>query len=225
MDRIERYGGQIDIIDDRKLSVPIHLIGCGGIGSWTALMLAKMGCSDITIYDFDEVEDHNIASQFYKSSQLGYLKTECLVSNVYEQTDIELRVGDVKKEGDIDNGIVIVAIDTMKGRWKLEKMFRHKNLQIIDARMGGLQAEIYNCMSGNYKPTLVASAEAQHELCTAKAISFNCGLIASLIANYVRLICNETMDMELYKERTFLFDGLYMINPNLKPKEKAIENV
>ena len=33
-----------------------HILGCGAIGSSTAIQLARMGAKEITLYDFDEVE-------------------------------------------------------------------------------------------------------------------------------------------------------------------------
>lgn len=224
MDKIQRYKGQADIVDEKLLDIPIHLIGCGGIGSWTALILAKMGCNNITVYDFDEIEEHNVASQFYEDTQLGELKTEALVSNVCKQSSIAMKIGEVEEEKDINEGIVIIAIDSMAGRLELNEYFKNKDLMIIDARMGGLQAEFYCCKSKDYEPTLVAPDEAQHERCTEKAISFNCAFIGSMICNAVRLYVNDKLDLEEYKERTFLFDGLYMINPNLKPrKDRTVE--
>lgn len=214
-DVIERYKRQSDIVDYDKLKLPIHLIGCGGIGSWVGLMLAKMGCSNVTIYDFDKVEDHNVASQFFKESQQGLFKTEALISNVYEQTGIALKLGDVEDEENITEGVVIIAVDSMEMRWKLNEIYKDKNILIIDGRMGGLQAEIYCAMSNDYEPTLVAVTEVHHEICTGKAISFNCGLIASLIANYVRLHANDKLDLQEFRERTFLFDTCTMIRPKI----------
>jgi molybdopterin/thiamine biosynthesis adenylyltransferase len=216
MDNIERYKGQLDIVDTQKLSIPIHLIGCGGIGSWTALLLAKMGCSDITIYDFDTVEDHNVASQYFEERQLGDLKTEALVSNVSGQTGISLKIGDVENEPNISDGVVIIAVDSMEERWKLNDFFKDKNFLIIDARMGGLQAEIYCSLANGYEPILVAPTDVQHEKCTEKAISFNCALIGSLVANYVRLYVNDKLDLEEFKERTFLFNEVITIRPKRK---------
>ncbi len=213
MEKLERFKRQTDIINPDLTSLPIHLIGCGGIGSWTALMLAKMGCDNITIYDFDEVEDHNVASQFFKESQLGKLKTEALLENVLEQTGIRLMVGEIEEEKDLSEGIIIIAVDSMKMRWRLNEYYKNKNLLIIDARMGGLQSEIYCAMSGDYEPTLVTPGEVEHEICTAKAISFNCGLISSLVANYVRLYINDALDLKRFKERTFLFDTATMFVP------------
>ena len=211
MEKLERYKRQIDIVDFDKLSLPIHLIGCGGIGSWTALMLAKMGCTNVNIYDFDEVEDHNVASQFFKETQLGQLKTEALVSNVYEQTGITLNIVSQEYEKDIKEGIVIIAVDSMEVRWKLNEYYKDKDLFIIDARMGGLQAEVYCADAKDYEPTLVAVEGVEHEDCTAKAISFNCGLIGSLVANYVRLKVNDMLDYKRMRERTFLFDTVTIL--------------
>lgn len=214
-----RYNRQMDIVDVDKLSIPIHVIGVGGIGSWTTMLLAKMGCSNITVYDFDEVEDHNVASQFYKSNQLGFLKTESLRSNVIEQTDITIKIGDVEKEKDISEGIVIIAVDSMKMRRELNEMFKDKDLFIIDGRMGGLQAEVYCAIASKYEPTLVANDdEVEHEICTAKAISFNCAIIGGMITNYVRLYVNEMLDLSLHSERTFLFDNVWL----LKPKKEHV---
>jgi molybdopterin/thiamine biosynthesis adenylyltransferase len=213
MEKLERFKRQVDIINPDSTSIPIHLSGCGGIGSWTALMLAKMGCDNITIYDFDEVEDHNVASQFFKESQLGELKTEALLKNVLEQTGIGLKIGDVEDEKDLSDGIIIIAVDSMKMRWRLNEYYKNKNILIIDARMGGLQSEVYCAMSGDYEPTLVAVEGVESEVCTAKAISFNCGLISSLVANYVRLYINGQLDLKMFKERTFLFNTATMFIP------------
>lgn len=219
MDKLERYKRQYDIVKSENLTIPIHVIGCGGIGSWTTLLLAKMGCENITIYDFDEVEDHNVASQFFEERQLGELKTEALSANVTAQTGISPQIGNVDDEPSISDGVIVIAVDSMEMRWKLNDVFKNKNLLIIDARMGGLQAEVYCAMSNNYEPTLVAPENVQPEPCTGKAISFNCALIGSLVANYVRLHVNGRLDLEKFNERTFLFDDVMTILPKRKKSE------
>lgn len=215
-DTTQRFKGQSDIVDYDKLKLPIHIIGCGGIGSWTALMLAKMGCSNIHIYDFDKIEEHNVASQFFKESQLGEYKTDALVHNVYEQTGITLQPEDVDDEPKIDKGIVIFAVDSMEMRWKLNDIYKDKDLLIIDGRMGGLQAEVYCSMAKDYEPTLVAVGSADPEKCTAKSICFNCGGIASLIANFVRLYVNDALDLKEFRERTLLFETTTILRPKIK---------
>jgi len=66
---------------------------------------------------------------------------------------------------------------------------------------------------------LVAPKDVEHEVCTEKAISFNCGLISSLIANSVRLYVNDALDLDKYRKKVFLFDGEYVLMDK-KPKGK-----
>lgn len=61
-----------------KVKQPIHLIGCGAIGSSIGMMLARAGVTNITLYDFDIVESHNIANQMYTEKDLGRPKVEAL---------------------------------------------------------------------------------------------------------------------------------------------------
>lgn len=214
LEHTSRYNRQLDIVDVAKLSLPIHVIGAGGIGSWTTMLLGKMGCSNITVYDFDDVEEHNVASQFFSGSQLGEKKTEALRSNVYQFSDISINIAEVKDEDDISEGIVIIAVDSMNARKKLNKILKDKNVFIIDGRMGGLQAEVYCSTASEYESTLVANDdEVEHDMCTAKAISFNCSVIGGMIANYVRLFVNGMLDTTRHRERTFVFDNVWLLKP------------
>jgi tRNA A37 threonylcarbamoyladenosine dehydratase len=77
---------QQDIVTPEELSVPITLIGAGGIGSWVALALTKMGCSQLTVVDHDAVEEHNVASQFYSTEDLSQEKVYCLSENLEKFT-------------------------------------------------------------------------------------------------------------------------------------------
>ena len=73
-----RYHRQLDILDPKSMDVPVTIIGAGATGSFTALSLAKMGIRNITIYDFDTVEEHNLPNQFYRQCDLGKRKVEAL---------------------------------------------------------------------------------------------------------------------------------------------------
>src|SRR3954469_26048634 len=78
-DRNARLLRQLDIADPDRLSgVPVTIIGAGGIGSFTGQFLAKMGVTDLTVYDFDSVEDHNLPNQLYPVEALGTPKSKAL---------------------------------------------------------------------------------------------------------------------------------------------------
>lgn len=195
----QRYKRQLDIIDPEMLKLPIHIIGCGGIGSWTALALAKMGCSNINVYDDDVVEDHNVASQFFKESQLGMLKRDALKENVKEQSGTGLYVHSNEEEEQIgiepteDAQVVIFALDSMAERIRLGEIYKDKNLYIIDGRMGGTQMEIYSRDAKNYLSTTIPPEDVVPDICTARSICFNCITIGALISNYVRMFAKKTI--------------------------------
>jgi|TARA_R100001530_G_C4312897_1_gene153541 molybdopterin/thiamine biosynthesis adenylyltransferase len=223
----ERHKRQFDIIKPDEMNTPIHIIGCGGIGSWSALLIAKMGCEDITLYDFDKVEDHNIASQFFKEGQEEEPKTSALSNNILEQTGVKCKIADdrvdpniiidleeewkemiIAKEKEIDDAIIVIAVDSMEERIKLENFWVDKNNFIIDGRMGGLQLEIYAIDSLLYADTLVKPENVDPEPCTGRSISFNCAVIGGLIANCVRLsLVDKLKPLEL----KFHFDALELL--------------
>jgi sulfur carrier protein ThiS adenylyltransferase len=62
------------------------------------MCLAQMGMSDITVIDYDEVENHNLASQLYKETDIGKPKVEALYDNVKEFTGVELSIFNMKFE-------------------------------------------------------------------------------------------------------------------------------
>jgi len=65
------YWRQLDIVSSEELDFPITLIGCGGIGSPVAMALVKMGCGQISLYDPDCVEAHNLPNQMYRLEDVG----------------------------------------------------------------------------------------------------------------------------------------------------------
>lgn len=62
----------------------VHIIGCGAIGSTVAENLIRFGISNITLYDFDKVEPHNIANQMFRHTDIGKLKVEAVADYLSE---------------------------------------------------------------------------------------------------------------------------------------------
>ena len=83
----------------------IGIAGIGGIGSNVARHLVQAGIKDIVIVDFDLVEASNLNRQFYRFSQIGGKKTDCLERNLkdispginIEKIDRKIEPGDSKK--------------------------------------------------------------------------------------------------------------------------------
>ena len=115
-----------------------------------------MGCQVLNIYDFDDVEIHNIPNQYYDTGDLGKLKAEALadklkainpniVVNVY--TSAVLPVHDDEHSGiDEMSGYVFLLVDSMKIRKELW-MAAKENKNIVhcwESRLGSDQARVYS---------------------------------------------------------------------------------
>lgn len=173
----------------------VTIIGAGAIGGVTTLFLSKMGVPEVEVWDGDTVEEHNVPNQMFGPNFIGMHKVEGL------QVVCENLVGaDIKTHAEnyTDQelkGVVISAVDSMKVResiWKAVIAQRADIPLYIDARMGGLAGWVQAVEPNNpahrleYEATLYTDAEAQEEACTARAIIYNTGRIASTIADNVR---------------------------------------
>ena len=137
---------QLDFIKPDQLSVPITVIGLGGIGSYAVPVLAKMGCSNITGYEVQTVEDLNLPNQFFRLSDVDRPKSEALGEIVKDFSGIDLNIRPVLYTGQEPlSGIVISAVHDMATRqiiWDSVK-FKPQVRLYIDGRMGGQIAHLF----------------------------------------------------------------------------------
>jgi molybdopterin/thiamine biosynthesis adenylyltransferase len=222
--RLLDFWRQIDIISTSLLKGPITVIGAGGIGSPTILALAKMGCSDLLLYEDDKVESHNLPNQMYRLDDVGKPKVEATEEIVKIFTGLDIRGVCQRVTGDHTfGGIVIAAVDTMASRQEIWQniIWKPQVDLYIDARMGGEVARVFCIRPCDpdyvdfYKENLYSDEEASDLPCTAQAIIYNVFCIASLIANSVkRFVKGE----ELCAELIFDFATLTFIKRSVSTK-------
>jgi hypothetical protein len=205
MDEV-RFTRQLDLLDPARIKTPVTIIGAGATGSFTALSLAKMGIHEITVYEFDTVEEHNLPNQFYRIGDLGKPKVLALQEIIRQFEGITIKARNERYKGQKLEGIVIVAVDSMDARipiWKFVKQNPGVKL-FIDSRMGAEVMcvysfdpnEFYACKE--YETILYPSTEAFQVRCTAKTIMYTVLAIASLLANQVKkFLAGELLKKEL----------------------------
>ena len=185
-----RFLRQLDIVPPEKLRFPITVIGAGAIGSSSVIVLAKMGCSNITVWDDDRLEEVNIPNQLCKPSMIGRAKVEAIAELTHELTEIEIKRIPRRYSGQYLEGVIIVTVDNMTARqtvWKRVKL----NLKIpllIDTRMGAEFARIYTIHPMNieetdfYEQNLYSNNEAERLPCSGRSIIYCPTVIAGLVA-------------------------------------------
>ena len=193
----ERFRRQLDILPPKKLAaLEVTIIGAGAVGSFTCLTLAKMGVTDITIFDGDTVEEHNLPNQWYKPDHVGLSKTDALWDIIVDFTGVELRTHSHHYSNQPLNGIVICCVDTMDTRLLLWREVKKLKPELyLDARMGAEVGKIHIVHPSDpascrrYEEDLYPSSEAFHATCTAKATVYcAAGLgafIGGVVAGYV----------------------------------------
>ena len=113
--------------------------------------MSKMGCSNVTVWDDDILNEHNIPNQMCRPDMIGRPKVDALAQLVYELTQTEIKTDSRRYMGQNLEGVVIVTADNMTARqsvWKRVKMNAKVPL-LIDARMGAEFARIYTISPTN----------------------------------------------------------------------------
>lgn len=186
---------QLDLVaPDRLAKLQATMIGAGGLGSPTAMSLAKMGVSKFKVYDFDTVELHNLPNQMYSLNDIGKLKVEALSELLagYGAEEFE-GITDPYMEQSLE-GVVIVSADNMRTRkavWESVKFNPHVPI-FIDMRMGAEEGQIFALNPSMpddiafYESMLFDDEDALELPCSARAIIYNTFLMGSLVCNVVK---------------------------------------
>lgn len=95
---------------------PTTVIGVGSVGSEVVMMLAKLGVSDITVYDHDEVESHNLPMSAYGIGDLARYKVEALAERVKRETGVTISTNRKKYASEKLKGSVVCCVDKMQER-------------------------------------------------------------------------------------------------------------
>jgi len=189
-----RFWRQLDICPPEKLAFPIAVIGAGAIGSAAVVTLAKMGCSNITVWDEDVLAEHNIPNQMCLVEYLNFPKVDALAHLVEMLCGVQIKPLSSNYRGQRLEGVVISAVDSMTARqmiWKSVKLKKRIDL-FIDGRMGSELLRLHALRptdldaSEFYEQNLYGSDEAEQLPCSARSIVYCPAAAGALIAAQVK---------------------------------------
>lgn len=202
----------------------IHIIGCGNIGSHTAVAIARMGFENIVLYDYDRVEDVNIATQNFTQKDKDRLKVNAVKSKIREiNKDASVIAKNVKlnlssdalnnaEDIPVEHLCIVCGVDSIKIRRMLKKLISSddelKDTPIIDGRLGKEQVEVL--YSNNSKSWDTSMDDDTTDIpCTEKYISYTPIMCASLISNTIKKLCKKE---HIEKEAVFEFaSNFYLV--------------
>jgi ThiF family len=121
---------------DPKRARKVHVIGAGSVGSLVVNQLARIGASDITVWDDDSVDSHNVGPSLYGQNDVGYYKVDRLRAIIERTTGVRITGLQEKYVGTPLKGSVICCVDTMEARqciWRAVQKKLFVNV-LIDTR-------------------------------------------------------------------------------------------
>lgn len=194
-----RFSGAIWYDEIAKKQVTI--VGAGGIGSWTGLLVSRLGVNGIFVYDDDIVELGNMSGQFYSIEDVGRFKVDSLYRSIQKYSGYYniTAVNEKFISGSPISPIVIACLDSMSarslvfGEWRKAVYEapedKRKEYLFIDGRLSAETLQVF-AVSGDdnenirrYISTLFNDSEADAEICSYKQTSFMANMIASVITN------------------------------------------
>lgn len=169
------YSRQINILNPEEFNKKITIIGAGATGSWVALSLAKMGLTNLHVYDFDRIGMHNLPNQMFGVKDIERNKAIAIRNIIRLFTGNTIKAYNEKFEGGTPlQGIIFVLTDTMKSRVDIYNRSIKNNPNIdllIETRMDLRGGRIYVIDPKNraqlkrYEQTFYTDDEAEVSAC------------------------------------------------------------
>lgn len=183
-----------DFFQPEKGEAMIHIVGCGSVGSTVAENLARCGLKKFTLWDFDKVEEHNIANQMFTQSDVGKMKVEALRDILVE---INPEISNFVKlepkgwQGKMLSGYIFLAVDSIEIRKQIvEKHFNNAYVKaVFDVRtlLESAQHFAADWSDLSQKEALLNSMQFSHEEASEETPVSACGVTLG-VATTVRLI-------------------------------------
>jgi hypothetical protein len=191
-----------DLIPQGKLD-KIGIVGLGGIGSQLVPLLSIMGFKNITGWDFDVLEEHNLSTTLFPQNALGSSKADIAerVSQMYTHNAAGMKFHNEPYTDDSPTmPKMIVCADNMEVRLcAYNKWLEQDNRKMfLDLRMGAMSMEIVTATKDvdNYLETWSPTHEISQEACTMKHTIFT----ASIVGGFgVDQVFNVVADKPYYQ--------------------------
>lgn len=213
--------------------VEIVIGGAGGIGSWLSFFLTRAGFN-VTVYDFDTVEEHNLGGQLFFAHDIGQLKVTALKNVITEFNDTNFNFKGVN-QGIVFNTymyhnysaplvIYVSAFDNMEARTDFFNLFiRQTNDRVkwfVDGRLLMEQMRIYCIRKSNKSAIndymehhLFLDSDVEDLPCTMKQVSHGAAMIATHMTGFItNIVSNELVWKEEVFKVPYMWD--YIIPTN-----------
>lgn len=206
------FGRQNNTYNAATQNRVVHIVGCGSLGSYIGLLLAKLGIKNFVLWDSDSVAQHNVANQAFGNDAVGRKKTEELeriiranstwttaTRNVVGPPRLTISEEENFTENSIiaDEDCVIFSVaDSITPR-QLVYNNTQNNVFIIDARTGSEYGQMFCCDKSVAKDRkqyeqfamVLPPGGAEDGDCGMQSIAYSTAAVATMAVNsYIRFV-------------------------------------
>ncbi|MGB0388404.1 MAG: HesA/MoeB/ThiF family protein [Ardenticatenaceae bacterium] len=140
------YRGQEAL--EKLAACRVTVCGAGAVGSNLVTNLVRQGAQQVTVIDFDRVEQHNIGTQSYTLDDVGAFKVEMLQAELFRATEVEIHavrkrltarnVAKLLKNADL----VVDGFDNHASRLLVTEQCRKANIPCLHVGLSAEYAEV-----------------------------------------------------------------------------------
>ena len=198
-DRYERNIGALTKEEQALLETKrAAIVGCGGLGCYSAEFLARLGVGHLTLFDGDVFARSNLNRQLYSlETNLGKNKAlEAEKRLLQIRADLSVEAIDTflddQNAGEFLKGhdVIIDALDNIKARLLIEKTADSLGIPLVHGAVEGWNAQVSVIFPGDF--TLSMLYPEAHEIEKPSVLSFTPALCASLqAAEAVKVLLNK----------------------------------
>lgn len=202
------------LVNQKRLKeLTLTIVGCGSVGSFTALTVSKLGVKNLVLFDKDNVEPHNITNQFFCMKHLRKNKAQ-VTKELCEQftpqkQDIRVFPFIFDKKTEVYTEVIIASTDSIESRKIIfENSLKSKFCKLyIDVRMLANDLNVFcipfiSTMSKEhqdkndklveqFREDYIKDVTNQKAPCTARTIIYNVLMCASLLTNMISKYVNN----------------------------------
>jgi len=128
----------------------VAVIGCGGLGGYVILMLARIGVGSLVVVDPDRFDETNLNRQAFAFSQtIGMHKTDAVLSTV-KSINPAVRIKGFKTALSCSNAleilngadVVVDALDNLPDRDMLLRKTRRMKIPLVHGAIAGFEGQV-----------------------------------------------------------------------------------
>lgn len=200
----DRFIRQRELVPEDELAgLPCTVIGVGAIGRQVALQLTAIGVGDLTLIDFDRVDETNLATQGYRMQDMGIAKVEATSQVLRElNSDLQLTtICDRFRPRQSSGQAVFCCVDSITARQAIWRSVNSRCRFWSDGRMLGEVIRVVVASDEesrrHYLTTLFSQSEAQPGRCTARSTIYSANIAAGLMVHqFARWLRDQPTDAD-----------------------------